>query len=973
MNGEVIYSVFKEPDFATNLRTGEFADTGLAQVFEKSLTVAEGEYAVSDFTTYTPSNGAPAAFIGRPLLDDAGKPIGSIVFQLPLDRFNATMADLTGEGLRTYLVGTDGLLRSDIAETDNSDILVSESPVMVGENGELVLVSGDVGVLGSAVDTEINEINLNDVTWYVVAEAEQTIVSAPISQLNAALMTTGVPVFLVVSLLAWLAIRRQTRSVGMLSDAVSEVVADKDVVVPAQDRRDELGELARSFVTIHQKMILAQQIESAVNASASAVMVLDAEGEIIASNPEMNIQFGKSGAYFDTVAGWNEGNGLKGRILADFQLSINPDDLGQQKVAFDNRNFSVLVSPIKSADGTDRGRVLEWQDVTDTLAVEEQIASVLSAATQGNFQTRVDSTSSDPFISLVASGMNDLSGRVSDFLTKTSAVLEHVVDGDLTAKMNAEFEGQFGATADGLNQAISQLEASSKRTSRVSTALDNMDLPMIITNPDGVVVFANKAIIKSLDASNTFFKNAGLAFDIAQLEGANLDELYQCIGKSLQDMKDIHDPCELEFDDRIVQITATPVVNSKGEVIGHCSQWLDTTQNHAIEQQIADVIADASRGEFSRRINISTEDPFQSKVMAGVNQVSDIISDFLGETRTALKALADGDLSKAISAQYEGLFGEAIDDINAAMENLREMISQIKTTASDLNASAEDSSNDARGLAKKAEQQAASIEETSAALEEITITTKSNAEVVGHAADSANKVGGIVAEGRGIAKTAVEAIHEIESNAAKITEITKVVNSIAFQTNLLALNAAVEAARAGDAGKGFAVVANEVRTLASKSQQASEDIGALIVQSSESVGNGVNMVVQTGDALSHIDDAIVEMNKMLEDIKNSTGEQTSGIVEISGAVTEMDEITQDNAAHASKSASLSERIRGRASELAVLMQNFNLGDGQFGAPQSPSLSLPDQVSTIVQNKDASLPILPQVENEEASDDEWCVF
>jgi methyl-accepting chemotaxis protein len=182
------------------------------------------------------------------------------------------------------------------------------------------------------------------------------------------------------------------------------------------------------------------------------------------------------------------------------------------------------------------------------------------------------------------------------------------------------------------------------------------------------------------------------------------------------------------------------------------------------------------------------------------------------------------------------------------------------------------------------------------------------------------------AEGGGeIAGKAVSAMARIEDASKKISDITRVIDDIAFQTNLLALNAAVEAARAGDAGKGFAVVASEVRTLAQRSGEAAKDISTLISSSNAEVGEGVKLVRQAGDALTQILAASQKVASTIADISSAAAEQANGIEEMSQTVAHMDEMTQQNAALSEQSAASANALNQRITQLNDLVAAFKTG------------------------------------------------
>jgi methyl-accepting chemotaxis protein len=209
---------------------------------------------------------------------------------------------------------------------------------------------------------------------------------------------------------------------------------------------------------------------------------------------------------------------------------------------------------------------------------------------------------------------------------------------------------------------------------------------------------------------------------------------------------------------------------------------------------------------------------------------------------------------------------------------------------------------------------------------------KASASSSRQAVELAEDATGVARDGGDIVGRAVEAMARIEQASQRISDITSVIDEIAFQTNLLALNAAVEAARAGDAGKGFAVVASEVRTLAQRSSEAAREITGLIDASVTEVGQGVQLVRSAGHVLSRIVDASQKVTQTVSEISTATAEQANGIDEMSQAVAHMDEMTQQNAALAEQSAASAASLSEQIGRLNELMATFRVGGGRGSAP-----------------------------------------
>ncbi|MES1200261.1 MAG: methyl-accepting chemotaxis protein [Pseudomonadota bacterium] len=292
-----------------------------------------------------------------------------------------------------------------------------------------------------------------------------------------------------------------------------------------------------------------------------------------------------------------------------------------------------------------------------------------------------------------------------------------------------------------------------------------------------------------------------------------------------------------------------------------------------------------------------------------------------------LDALAKGDLTEKISAEFAPEYVKIRDDFNAAVTQLQSAMGTIVSNVHGIRTGAAEISQAADDLSRRTEQQAASLEETAAALDEITATVRKTA-------DGARQANQVVAEARTqaeksgeVVRNAVSAMSEIEDSAKRISQIIGVIDEIAFQTNLLALNAGVEAARAGEAGRGFAVVASEVRALAQRSSEAAKEIKTLILASSQQVETGVDLVSRTGEALNEIVARVEQITALVSEISASTLEQSTGLGQVNTAVNQMDQVTQQNAAMVEESTAASHSLASEAGELAALVSHFNIGDG----------------------------------------------
>jgi methyl-accepting chemotaxis protein len=227
-------------------------------------------------------------------------------------------------------------------------------------------------------------------------------------------------------------------------------------------------------------------------------------------------------------------------------------------------------------------------------------------------------------------------------------------------------------------------------------------------------------------------------------------------------------------------------------------------------------------------------------------------------------------------------------------------------------------------LSQRTEEQASNLQQTAASMEELSATVRTNADTTRQAAQLADTASGAAAQGGVAVGQVVTTMAEITKASRKINDIIGVIDGIAFQTNILALNAAVEAARAGEQGRGFAVVATEVRTLAQRSAVAAKEIKALIQTSVEQVEIGSRQASDAGHTMDDIVAQVKRVTQLIGEISTATHEQTEGIGQVSDAVTQLDQVTQQNAALVEEAAAAAESLNAQAGQLVASVAVFHL-------------------------------------------------
>ncbi len=290
-----------------------------------------------------------------------------------------------------------------------------------------------------------------------------------------------------------------------------------------------------------------------------------------------------------------------------------------------------------------------------------------------------------------------------------------------------------------------------------------------------------------------------------------------------------------------------------------------------------------------------------------------------------IEDLSNGNFAVTVRADgRKDEVGQIAEAVRAMADKVRSTISEVKSSAREVTNASMEISTATTDLSQRTEEQAASLEETSASMEEIAATVKKNAENAQQANASAAQTQQVADRGGAVVAKAVGAMAKIEESSRKISDIIGVIDEIARQTNLLALNAAVEAARAGEAGRGFAVVASEVRSLAQRSSQAAKDIKDLITNSNSQVKDGVDLVNQAGTALNEIVESIKTVASIVSDIANASIEQSTGIEQVNRALTQMDEVTQQNSALVEENAATAKTLEHQAKSMDEQVAFFQI-------------------------------------------------
>ena len=286
--------------------------------------------------------------------------------------------------------------------------------------------------------------------------------------------------------------------------------------------------------------------------------------------------------------------------------------------------------------------------------------------------------------------------------------------------------------------------------------------------------------------------------------------------------------------------------------------------------------------------------------------------------------IAQGDLTQTIDAQGKDEASQLLRSLQLMQDSLCKLVGEVRQSSESIQVASSQVAAGNQDLSGRTEETASNLQQTSSSLTQLTGTVRQSADAARQANQLASSAAEVAARGGEVVSQVVTTMDEINTSSKKIADIIGVIDGIAFQTNILALNAAVEAARAGEQGRGFAVVASEVRSLAGRSAEAAKEIKTLIGASVEKVEGGSRQVAEAGQTMKEIVGSVQRVSDIIGEISAAAMEQSEGIGQINGSVTQLDQMTQQNAALVEQSAAAAESMKDQASKLAQVVGTFKL-------------------------------------------------
>jgi len=604
----------------------------------------------------------------------------------------------------------------------------------------------------------------------------------------------------------------------------------------------------------------------------------------------------------------------------------------------------------------------------------------LSIANEALLQAVLENTNSLAALfgvmSLLAMGLSyAVCHRLYAGLSKVTNVLGRLSEGnyDNTIQTSSSKMGRLMKslliTQSRLSYGMHEVVERADEGQRLKTALDNMSGGVMIADNQRNIIYMNKQVGQLFRTAESDIQKDLPNFSSEQLMGKSIDLFHkrpQHQEDVLAALKSTH-VVNIKLGGRSLRIVANPIVDALGERLGTSVEWVDRTNEVKVEDEITAMIVAARAGDLSQRLALQGKEGFFLSLSEGVNSLMLGLEQAFGDISQAMQGMSEGDLTKSIERDYEGVFDQVKRSINSSMSNFEEVVRKLRESSDMINTSSLEISTGNNNLSSRTEQQASSLQQTASSMEELTSTVRNNADNSQQANQLATGARQTAEHGGEVVSRAVQAMDAINTSSNKISEIIGVIDEIAFQTNLLALNASVEAARAGEQGRGFAVVATEVRNLAGRSATAAKEIKLLIQDSAEKVTVGATLVSESGETLNEIVHSVKKVGDIISEIAAASSQQSAGIEQVNRAVTNMDEVTQQNAALAEQTSAAAASLTEKAQQMEKMIQFFKVNGGSQRGQRTAARAAESSLEFV-----ASKPLNTRTEGRAASADRQAV-
>ena len=513
-----------------------------------------------------------------------------------------------------------------------------------------------------------------------------------------------------------------------------------------------------------------------------------------------------------------------------------------------------------------------------TTAVSE-IERVTQAIIAGHLNERVNVTGFGDDAKQFGSSINKMLDAIVQPLNVAADYVEHIAKGMIPTKITDTYNGDFNILKNNLNTCIDAVNA-------------------LVSDAD---VLAVAAVEGRLATRADATKHQGDFRKIVEGVNTTLDAVITPLNVAASYVDNISKGA--------IPVKITDSYNGDFNILkNNLNTCIDAVTTLILDADMLSIAA--VEGRLQTRADATKHQGDFRRIVEGVNATLDGVILPVNEVVAVLTEMEKGDLTQLVKGHYNGQLEDFKDTVNNTIAKIAEIIGEVNSAASNIASASEQVSSTAQNMSQATSEQAASVEQTSSSVEEMSASINQNTENAKVTDGMATQASGEAVQGGDAVKKTVQAMKSI---AGKIG----IIDDIAYQTNLLALNAAIEAARAGEHGKGFAVVAAEVRNLAERSQVAAKEIGELAESS-------VEMAESAGKLLDAIVPSIKKTSDLVQEIAAASEEQSTGVGQINTAMSQLNQITQQNASASEELAATSEEMSGQAIQLQELMAFFTV-------------------------------------------------
>lgn len=831
------------------------------------------------------------------------------------------------------------------------------------------------------------------------AYTEKLIIAA-----NTALLFNGsmLAIVLVITIGTFCVIKyRITQPIEDMTAVMHELAdGNTDVELPPQKRDDEIGDMSKSLVVFkenaierkrmrekeeevrkqrrkEQERIIAEQ-EHRIMDEISDIINACGKGDF---TQRMEV-VGKEGLSLFLAKGMNEICDVTLSSITDVRHSISKLSDGDLDIKLSDQ-YQGVFDDIKN----------DFNETVDQLTtLIDGIQSSVSRVSKGDFTYKIDTSESKGFMLELGNGMNNVCQISNAGLSEVKESIIALSNGDLSKKIEGDYQGAFLEIKNAVNNTLSQLLATIDDVNDAVGKISHGDFTYQINTQDkrGFTFVLSEGVnsisstlnegISEVNKAIKELSEGNLNGRVEQNYEGQLDEMKVGINSTFEQLTDviklinksvsqvsegdfsmriptdnkngfILELCEginkiNEISDQgISEVSRSINALSKGrldvEVSGDykgmfnelklsVNTTLSRLDNIISEVKVAAV--KVSEGDFTDRISEHNKEGFMLDLSQEMNNICEVSHNGLTDIKKSLHALAKGNLHCKINKEYQGMFNEIKESFNTTVDRLTEIVKNIHDAAFEVSRVSEEIAAGSTDLANRTERQASTLEETSVAIQGMTQMITENTDSSKTASSLSESASEFASMGQDIVGETISSINKINDSSQSISNIISMIDEIAFQTNLLALNAAVEAARAGEAGKGFAVVATEVRSLSGRSSDASKSIQNLIHESATLVKDGVDLVNRSGESLDNIVTSVQSLHELVSEILLHSNQQANRSSEINDAIDSIEEMTQQNAALVEQSAASAHKMNEQSIELLQLVSFFDLEEeeGSYG-------------------------------------------